>query len=76
MVLLWRDEDFDREGVAHAGEVRFKPFRTSDAALRIVNKTEQGGAVGSRGIPLHVGGDLLRQFFGRQAGPRFFRDDG
>lgn len=40
IVSLRGDKHVDGKAIAGAGEIRFKPCRTSNAALRIVNETE------------------------------------
>lgn len=72
---LWCDDNVDGKLFTGAGQFAFYPSRVPNAAVRVVDKTQQGGASTASPIPLDVRPHLVFQVRHRESGACFLRDD-
>src|SRR5574339_531731 len=73
---LGRDDDVDGKMFACGAELALQSSRIADAALRVVDETDELGAPSSIPIALEVGAYLICELLPAESRPSFLHDDG
>ncbi len=80
-VCAWREvpslgchNDFNAVSPVGRGEVSLQSTRVAHTSVRVIHKTDEGRAIGPRGIAGGIRRNLFGEVSGRQAGARLFDD--